>query len=399
MERKKIPVSELRLGMYVTELDRPWLDTPFLFQGFPITSSDQIEELKIHCQTLYIDLERDVSNEDMRKHSDAQILVRGPAVYKVVRPVDEEISFAQEIYSACQESVQNSIESIRITGELDSEPLMNAVGNMTRSIERNPDAMLLLYKIKQKGNEEFHRAIDNSIHMISFGRFLQFSADRLELLGLAGMLLDIGKVCLPDTILTKKNTLTTEEFDLTKAHVLHSIELINAAVGLPNGLADIVLQHHERQDGSGYPHGLSGRQITIDGAIAGLVNSYCALTSKRDYAEQLSPSNALSRLYNLRGKLFHEALVEQLIQCIGIYPVGSVVELNSGEMAIVIAQNLVRRLQPRVMIVLDPSGKPARPQIVIDLVNQPKSTEDELYRIVRTISSDQLPFDPEQFFL
>ena len=160
-----------------------------------------------------------------------------------------------------------------------------------------------------------------------------------------------------------------------------------------------MLQHHERQDGSGYPRGLKGRQITIDGAIAGLVNSYSALTSKRGYAEQESPSNALGKLYKVRGKLFHEALVEQFIQCIGIYPVGSTVELNTGEVGIVIAQNLVRRLQPRVMVILDASWKPIKPQVILDLIKEPKTASDEPYRIKRTLPRDKLPINPEEFFL
>lgn len=399
MDKKQIPVEELRLGVYVTELDRPWLGTPFLFQGFAITSADQIDELKKHCQTVFIDLERDASGDDPRGPDTGKQAVRGTVVYKEVTPVEQELVVAREVYSACEHGVRASLESVLTTGEIDPKPLTNAVGSMTRSIERNPDAMMLLLRIKQKSGEEFNRAVDTSIHMITFGRFLQFPGERLELLGLAGLLLDIGKDKLPNAILQKQDTLTTEEYELTKTHVMRSIKLIRAAPGLPKGLEDIVLQHHERQDGSGYPRGLRGRQITIDGAIAGLVNSYSALTSKRAYAEQSSPSNALSKLFKLRGNLFHEALVEQFIQCIGIYPVGSTVELNTGEVGIVIAQNLVRRLQPRVMVILDANWKPIRPQVILDLIKEPKATADEPYRIRRTLPRDKLPIDPAEFFL
>lgn len=399
MDKKQIPIEELKLGMYVAELDRPWLGTPFLFQGFPITSADQIAEVKKHCQTVFIDLERDASGNDPRGAGAGKQGIRGTVVYQEITPVEKELVVAKEVYSAVQTSVEASLESIRITGELDPKPLTSAVGSMTRSIERNPDAMMLLFQIKQKGSEEFNRAVDSSIHMTTFGRFLQFPGERLELLGLAGLLLDIGKTKLPDAILQKKGSLTKEEYELTKSHVMHSVEIIRATPGLPKGLEELVLQHHERQDGSGYPRGLKGRQITIDGAIAGLVNSYSALTSKRSYAEQDSPSNALGKLHKLRGKIFHEALVEQFIQCIGIYPVGSTVELNTGEVGIVIAQNLVRRLQPRVMVVLDAGWKPIKPQVILDLIKEPKATADEPYRIKRTLPRDKLPINPEEFFL
>jgi HD-GYP domain-containing protein (c-di-GMP phosphodiesterase class II) len=241
--------------------------------------------------------------------------------------------------------------------------------------------------------------MDTSILMVTFGRFLQFAKERLEILGLAGMLLDVGKTKLPDSVLKKKDMLSPEEYELVKAHVKHSVDLVRGAVALPAGVEEIIAVHHERQDGSGYPRGLKGDEISIDGAVAALVDSFSALTSARAYAEQASPSNALSLMHKLRGKLFHEALVEQFIQCIGIYPVGSAVELNTGEVGIVIAQNLVRRLQPRVMVILDREWKPIYPQLILDLVKEPKATADEPYRIRRTLPKDKLPIDPSEFFL
>ncbi len=401
MEKKQIPVEDLKFGMYVLELDRPWLGTPFLFQGFPIVSNDQIDELKKYCRTVYVDPERkvvDISMKSAPMEFRGQPLVRGTTIY-MEAPLETELPVAKQIYTTFEQSVQHTLESVRLTGDLDAKQVTGIVGKMTRSIERNPDAMILLHRMQEKSNEEFNRAVDNSIHMITFGRFLQFPSDRLELLGMAGLLLDIGKINLPESIVRKKDKLTAEEFEISKQHVMHSVNLINSVPNLPKGLADIVLQHHERLDGSGYPRGLAGNQITIDGAIAGLVNTYCALISKRTYAEQTSASNALNMLFKLRGTLFHDALVEQLIQCIGIYPVGSAIELNTGEIGVVIAQNLIRRLQPKVMLVLDNLWKPIRPQLMLDLVKEPKSHTGEPYRIKRTIPNDQLPIDPHEFFL
>ncbi|MEK7834754.1 MAG: HD domain-containing phosphohydrolase, partial [Pseudomonadota bacterium] len=162
-------------------------------------------------------------------------------------------------------------------------------------------------------------------------------------------------------------------------------------------LEDVVIQHHERLDGSGYPQGLRGRQISVDGAIAGLVDSYSALTSVRPYAEQVSPTAALETLHKVRGTLFSELLVEKFIQCTGVYPVGSTVELNSGEIGIVIAQNLEFRLRPRVMLLRDADLKPIRPPVILDLVKEPRATPGEPYRIVRTLPRHSLPFNPEEF--
>jgi HD-GYP domain-containing protein (c-di-GMP phosphodiesterase class II) len=396
MFKKLVPVSDLQLGMYVIELDRPWLGTPFDFQGFPLTLPEQIEQLKQYCKVVYIDPEREPWTPERRK---AALGVLGGTVYKEVTAVEKEVVTARDIYVSCETAIQQALEGLRSHGEIDSQKLTGAVSSMTESIQRNPDAMMLLNTLRQKGSYELGRAMDTSILMVTFGRFLQFPKERLEVLGLAGMLLDLGKTKLPDAVLQKKDMLSPDEYELVKAHVMHSVDLVSGAQALPSGVAEIVGLHHERQDGSGYPKGLKGSEISIDGAIAGLVDSFSALTSARAYAEQASPSNALSLMHKLRGKLFHEALVEQFIQCIGIYPVGSAVELNTGEVAIVIAQNLVRRLQPRVMVILDRDWKAIYPQLILDLVKEPKANADEPYRIRRTLPKDKLPIDPSEFFL
>jgi HD-GYP domain-containing protein (c-di-GMP phosphodiesterase class II) len=396
MYKKPVPVSELQLGMYVIELDRPWLGTPFDFQGFPLTSPEQIEQLREFCQIVYVDPERVPWTPERRKATPS---FRGKTVYKEVTPVEKEVVTARDIYESCEVAIQQALEGLRSHGEIDSQKLTGAVSSMTESIQRNPDAMMLLNTLRQKGSYELGRAMDTSILMVTFGRFLQFPKERLEVLGLAGMLLDVGKTKLPDTLLQKKDMLSPDEYEIVKAHVSHSVDLVATAHALPAGVAEIIAMHHERQDGSGYPKGLKGREISIDGAVAGLVDSFSALTSARAYAEQASPSNALSLMHKLRGKLFHEALVEQFIQCIGIYPVGSAVELNTGEVAIVIAQNLVRRLQPRVMVILDRNWKSIHPQLILDLVKEPKANADEPYRIRRTLPKDKLPIDPSEFFL
>jgi HD-GYP domain-containing protein (c-di-GMP phosphodiesterase class II) len=403
VNKREIPVTDLRLGMYVVELDRPWLGTPFDFQGFPLTHEDQIDQLREFCRVVYVDPERMTWVPQPPPKPKPQPAmpqpVRGSTVYRDVTSVEKEVVVAREIYTSCEQAITQALENLHSQGEIDSQKLTVAVASMTESIQRNPDAMMLLNTLRKKGTYELGRAMDTSILMITFGRFLQFPKERLEVLGLAGMLLDVGKTRLPDSVLKKKDMLSPDEYELVKGHVQHSIDLVRAASGLPRGVDDIVALHHERQDGTGYPRGLKGDEISIDGAVAAVVDSFSALTSARPYAAQASPSNALSLMHKLRTTLFHEALVEQFIQCIGIYPVGSAVELNTGEVGIVIAQNLVRRLQPRVMVILDKDWKPLRTQLILDLVKEPKASGDEPYRIRRTLPKDKLPIDPNEFFL
>lgn len=410
MNKREIAVAALRPGMFVSGLDRPWLGLPFALEGFSIVTDGEIRELSKYCRTVVIDLDREVVNEPRRRHAGAEVPSRRAVAaaneyawsagngrsYVESTPVEKELAIANTVYSSLEQSVRATLGKMRQEGELNPEVLKNAVGSVARSIERNPDAMMLLSKMRAKSRREFDRAIDTSIHMITFGRFLQLSGEQLELLGLAGLLLDIGKINVPDGILKKQGVLTDAEFALAKTHVMQSVEMIRAATELPPGLGDIVLQHHERLDGSGYPRGLRGDQLTTGDGIAGMVDSYSALTSIRPYAVQASPSSALSLLHKLRGTLFDAVLVEKFIQCIGIYPVGSAVELNTGEIAIVIAQNQARRLQPRVMVIFDSAGTPLPHLRILDLIKEPKATADELYRIRRTLPRDMVPIDREQ---
>lgn len=397
MAKRQIPVEELKHGMYVVELDRPWLGTPFLFQGFPLTDDEQIDALKKLCRHVFVDPERDQRAVAIRREPAA--LRTGSVVYAESTSFEQELVIAKEVFTVFVRTVESCLTLLKSTGEINVGPLAEAVTSMSESIQRNPNAMMLLIRIQEKGTYEVNRAVDTSVLMITFARFLQYAPERLEFLGLAGLLLDVGKVKVADSILHKKELLTPEEYDLARRHVAHGVELLRKASGLPAGLEEIVTQHHERQDGSGYPFKLRGSAIAMDGAMAGLVDVFSALTSARPYAEQMSPSNALSQLYKQRGTLFHEALTEQFIQCIGIYPVGSVVEMNTGEIGIVIAQNLVRRLQPRVMLVLDRDWKALPTQIVLDLMREPRATVDEPYRIRRTLPRDKLPINPRDFFL
>src|SRR5581483_76570 len=173
MIKKKVAVNDLRLGMYVVELDRPWLGTPFDFQGFPLTKQDQIDQLKSFCRVVYVDPEREKWVPGARRPIDHNTL-RGSVVYKEVTPVEKEVVVAKEIYASCEQAIRHSLDNLRVQGEIESQQLTGAVTSMTESIQRNPDAMMLLNRLRQKGSYELGRGMDTSLLMIRIGRLLQF---------------------------------------------------------------------------------------------------------------------------------------------------------------------------------------------------------------------------------
>jgi len=285
-------------------------------------------------------------------------------------------------------------------GVLEAKDVKESVTQLTDSVVRNPDAMLLVTRLRETSAAAHARALQVSIYMIVFGRFLELAREELELLGMVGLLQDVGKTRLPASLMEKNTTLTPEEAEIFKTHVQLGAEILKATPGMPPRLLELAILHHERQDGTGYPRGLKGDQIGLYGSIAAIADAFDILTSQRPRGgEPLSPSAALSYLYKERGAGYHPDLVEQFIQCVGVFPVGSVVELNSAEVGLVITQNLVRRLKPRVMIVLDTKGNPMRPHKILDLDRDPKMSPDEPYRIKRTLEQTKLQVNPKELFL
>ena len=376
--------------MYIAELDRPWTDTPFMFQGFVLATQAQLDALKKYCRTVFIDTERGVAPA-------GEPAARPPHPERV--SVEHEFPHAAKAYEASRALVRELLRAVRIGQALDSKRIVAAVTSMAQSVLRNPDALLLFAQLRAKGEYSEAHALDVSIYMMTFGRFLQLPPEQIEFLGYLGLLQDVGKVRLAAELLEKSGRLSIEEYEQAKLHVRYSEEILRATPGLPAGLAEAAALHHERLDGSGYPKGLRGAEIGRFGLIAAIVDTFDALTVKRPYADPVSPSAAISMLYKWRGVYFDANLIEQFIRCLGIFPVGSLVELNTGEVGVVIAQNTAKRLLPRVMVIRDAQRNPLVPQKLLDLSRSPMASADEPYRIRGTLEAGAVEFDAEGLFM
>jgi len=391
--KKKIQVTELKFGMYVYELDRPWTETPFVFQGFVVTTEQQMEGLRKYCKHVFVDTIRAEGRPQQTQATvmegtgpiAADLQGTGKVIHVERASVETEIANATEVRTAAEVTMKRAFETIRGGEALDAVEVNLAVGNMTDSMLRNPDAMILFNSLQAQGGYHLTRAIKVSTYMIAFARFLGMDAAAVERAGMVGLLQDVGMLKVPDAIREKKGRLTAQEMEAVRAHVAHTAEQLRATPGLAAEVADVAALHHERHDGGGYPHGRKGPQLGVLGAIAGIVDVFDALTTERPYAAAMSPSNALNFLNKLRDKAFHPVLVEQFVRCIGFFPVGSVVELSSEEVGVVISQNPAKRLLPRVMVVRDAKGNPLRPQKLLDLARLPTAAGGEPYRVRRTL--------------
>jgi HD-GYP domain-containing protein (c-di-GMP phosphodiesterase class II) len=406
---KKISTLYLTEGMYVSNLDRPWLDTPFLMQGFLIKDPDEIMLLKKYCEYVYIDTSK---GEDAAQYiHEAKKLKSNDRLEKclvdntkLVEYVDtktttEEMPVARMAVDDASNRVVTLMESVKAGKSVDVRQVKGVVEPILESIIRNPEALMWLTQMRNKDSYTYSHSVDNCALAIAFGRHMGLPKDDLNTLAMGLLLMDIGKMKVPAEVLNKTEPLTEAEFNLVREHVNHSVEILSKSEGVDIDIVNIALTHHERFDGSGYPNGLVGVQTPVYGRIAGIIDCYDAMTSKRPYGDPVSPYSALQEIYNWRNKYFQEELVEQFLQCLGVFPTGSLVEMHSGEVAIVMAQNKTRRMSPQIMLLLDKDKKPYEEYQMIDLINQPSSYDDNPLTIYRGLDPGAYGLDPTEFYL
>ncbi len=313
--------------------------------------------------------------------------------------LEAELKQAKEIHSRSRDMIRGVVDDLRRDHKIDVDKVNEVVDAMVDSVGNNPDALLWLTKLKSRDSYAYDHGIDVAIYLLAFGRHLGYPKDKLRILGVSGLMQDIGKLRIKEELLGKSGKLTAAEFEEVKFHVNHSVDILRETIDIPKEVLTVVAQHHERLDGSGYPRQLKGDQIYSFASMAGIVDSFEALVSQRPYAEAVSTHQALQQLNRWKGTSFHEALTEQFIQCIGIFPVGSLVELNTGDVAVVIGQNKIRRLKPKVMLLLDPSKQAYPYPATLDLINDPLADDKTAYQIKRDLPTGAHGIDPQEFYL
>lgn len=529
--RYQIASADLQIGMFVAELDRPWLDTPFLLQGFLADSQVEIDTLRKYCAYVYVDLEMSLpevaevirrsevradapqrktapasgarpgaappqadppsgppavsrpgeedgpdsrgkprkptdktppktaqerraagSGRSYRTRQDVRIsaetrqrfreLVRttegggptrsqtglvgralawlsavmrpgskgaAPAAtareqasreavkewlppevelteYPVTQSIEQELPRARGSFSRSEDVLREVAADVKVGKIPQVAEVASAVDDMVASMVDNPDALLWVGRLREEDVNTYNHGVKVALYLIALGRQLGFPKKELSALGMIGMLADVGKIKLPRALLEKPGMLTPAEFGLVKEHVKLGLDALREAGGLPAEVEQGIAQHHERIDGSGYPQGLKANQISIYGRMAAIADSFAAMITPRAYANAVAPQDALMKLYEGAGGSFHEPLVEQFVQAVGVFPVGSLVELSSGEIAIVVAHNRVRRLEPKVLVLTWPDKKPLGTPIERDLLTQSKGDGNRV-RIVKGLAA------------
>lgn len=439
---KQVPIDVEKLceGMYVSKLDRPWLETPFIFQGFEIREQAEIDMLQRYCSSVYIDVERGQLTPDQvrrliqlqrqpgkpqrqaapRKAKEPgaflrwlqKLLIRlglyrqaatlassGQAGYRIQTTVRAEADAARDAFKVLAKHHQQMMERATVRGDVRLEELQQAVQPAIDSILRNPNALAWTVFSRKRSSGHYNRAVGTAIGCLVFGRHLEFDRAMLEELAMGGMLLDIGNSMLPKSIAATTGAISEEHKGMLRKHVQFGAQILAQSQGVPQTVADMVLCHHERFDGSGYPRGLYGNQIPPFGRIAGIADSYDAMTSESPYSKPMAAYDAARALNEMRGKAFAAEVVEQFIATMGMFPVASLVELNDGSVGVVLEQNPNNVLRPKVLLLLDGEHEPLPERRVLDMRDlPPDATQSDARWIVGGHEHGAFGIDPADIF-
>jgi HD-GYP domain-containing protein (c-di-GMP phosphodiesterase class II) len=362
--------------MFVSRLDKPWIDTPFPIEGVVVRSAEDVAKLQRTCSHVWVDVERGAAPElryyafeapaPAKPKPDEFDRLRSTR-WQIQTEFASELRQAEQVHASVEASLQEVMRDLQEGKRLDVEKLKDGVDAMVDSILRNPAALIWLREMKQKDGYGYHHALGCSIWAASFGRHLGLERDELQVLALGGLLCDVGKTRLPRWLLEKDEAYTRQDHLDARAHVQHGLDILAQNPGLPPAVPEIVATHHERHDGSGYPKGLRGPAIPMFGRIMGIVDSYDAMTSNRAHAPARSPHEAINELYRQRDVQFQPELVEHFIQSCGIYPIGTLVELSNGQVGVITEIHSLKRLSPRVMLLLSEDKRPLERFREIDL--------------------------------
>jgi len=429
------------MGMFIAQLDRSWLETPFIERGFVVSKIDELALLRKFCTHVYVDVERSDLPEKqiwkahsqsgsvtdpftrtfIRKRRDQRSTrkVRGFLdVLRNLNPVRRaagadgaamglassvstraEAPQAAAAFGVACDQMREILAGVKQGRRIEIDMIKAAVRPMIDSVVRNPDALAWYGALRKREEGVLNYSMTTAIWALILGRHLGFEQHRLENLAMGGLLLNVGNIRIPRSVGKKEGPLTDEEHKIIQMHVDYGVEIVKKSSAFGDEVIDMVRYHHERYDGSGYPNGLRGTDIPVYGRIAGVIDCYDAIISRKPYRGPKCAYDAIRELNQLSGKTFQPEVVEQFVQALGMFPTGSLVELNTGEVAIVIEQNRERRLRPNLLMILDENKQPAGSNRILALSKVPATGDSRKARwVVGGYDAGTFDIDPKDYF-
>lgn len=368
---KSIGIAELRLGMFIRTFGGSWISHPFWRDNFLLeTQADLVRVRDSGVKEIWIDTSKGLDvlavvppapEEDVSDvHPAAPVQ---PTVARVA--LDEEVRQAQTICARSKVAITAMFHDARMGHAVESVQVNALVEDISESVSRNPDAFINLVRLKTADEYTYMHSVAVCALMIALAKQLNLPEDQVREAGIAGLLHDIGKMAIPDAILNKPGKLTDAEFSTVRNHPVAGSQLLRDS-GVSAGVFDVCLHHHEKMDGTGYPDGLRGNEISLMARMGAICDVYDAVTSDRCYHQGWEPTDAIRKMALWKGH-FDEEIFQVFLRTVGIYPVGAMVRLNSGRLGVVVAQHKKSLLTPKVKVFMSARTRMPILQEVIDL--------------------------------
>lgn len=371
----KISSSELRVGMYMHKLGGSWLKHPFLRSSFLLEEQNDIKKIiQAGIKEVWIDEEKGLSRESKQEQSketpEEAPLEESPVEVEIEEPIgsmEEEIDRARKFCDAAKEQVKEMFDEVRLGKAIDSKKTVPLVGEIETLVQRNASAIISVARLKTHDDYTYMHSVAVCALMLSLAHQLDLDEEQTRLAGIGGLMHDLGKALMPTDILNKPGRLTDAEFVTVKKHPEAGAKVLQDNNAEPE-VVDIALHHHEKMDGSGYPHGLAGEEISLLTRMSAICHVYDAVTSQRAYKEPWDPSNAIQAMAKWDGH-FDKNIFAAFVKSVGIYPVGSLVRVSSKRLAVVVEPGEDSLLKPKVKVFFSIASKAAIPIEVVDLAS------------------------------
>lgn len=372
---KRIGVEHLRTGMFIHEMCGSWMDHPFWRSSF------KLEDPKIRQQIIdsnvkevWIDVSKglDVAGDQSREQSGIDELRAAQVADRVSTPVqrvslEAEMGRAAKICATARGAVSSMFQEARMGKALDAQHALPIVEEISSSVSRNPGALIGLARLKNKDDYTYMHSVAVCALMVALARQLKLNDIQVREAGMAGLLHDIGKMMIPLAILNKPGKLTDTEFHAVKSHPEEGHKLLLAGSGVGEVTLDVCLHHHEKMAGNGYPKQLKGDQISLFARMGAVCDVYDAITSNRPYKNGWDPSESIRKMAEWSGPHFDPTVFQAFVKSIGIYPVGTLVKLESGRLAVVVEQTEKSLLAPKVKVFYSTKSTSYLPPQILDL--------------------------------
>lgn len=375
---KKVQASDVRLGMYIHAIRGNWLEHPFWKKSFKLEQQKDLDKL-VSCDLdeIWIDTSKGLDVAGGKKiplenPQPVKPVSTGAAVPPVKKPVarvsmEEELEAAKKIQNKAKEAVTSMFSEVRMGKALEIEGAESLVEEINQSMERNPNALLTLIRLKNVNEYTYMHSVAVCMLMVALGRQLGLDAAQIKQAGTAGLLHDIGKMVIPNEVLNKPGQLTDEEFVIMKSHPERGWEILKSCYQVHETALDVCLHHHERVDGKGYPKKLSGDALTLFARMGAVCDVYDAISSDRCYKPAWSPAESIRKMASWKDGHFDETVFQAFVKTIGIYPSGTLLKLKSGRLGVVMEQSTKKLTTPIIKTFFSTRANAHIPVEILDL--------------------------------